>query len=50
MCSSDLDDLVEAYKMEGEISGLFEPESHLGSSNEIVDRSISIAMGQMSEE
>lgn len=35
---------------EGEISGLFEPESHLGSSIEIVDRSISIAMGQMSEE
>jgi adenylosuccinate lyase len=34
---------------EDEISGLFEPESHLGSSAQIVDRSIEIARDQSSE-
>ena len=35
---------------EGEISGLFEPESHLGSSIQIVDRAIVIAKEKISEE
>ena len=34
---------------ESEISGLFEPDSHLGSSVQIVDRSIAIAREQISE-
>jgi len=34
---------------EEEISGLFEPESHLGSSAQIVDRSIEIARDESSE-
>jgi hypothetical protein len=34
---------------EDEISGLFEPESHLGSSAQIVDRSIEIARDESSE-